>query len=61
MKTDELKNKSKKELEKLLSDIREKLRVLKFSLSAGKVKDVRQAREYKKTIARILTLLKQSE
>ena len=58
MKAKELKQKSKKELERLLLSDREKLRQLKFDLSAGKVKNVREIRKIKKDIARILTILK---
>jgi len=54
----ELKQKSKEELQKTLEDDREKLRQLRFDLSAGKVKNVREIRNIKKEIARILTLLK---
>lgn len=56
MKTMELRQKSKSELEKLLQDSREKLRQLRFNLAAGKVKNVREIRLIKKDIARILTL-----
>jgi large subunit ribosomal protein L29 len=59
MKTTELRQKSKSELQKLLQDSREKLRDLRFGLVSGKVKNVREIRETKKDIARILTLLKQ--
>jgi large subunit ribosomal protein L29 len=59
MKAGEFKNKSDKELKKTLKHLREKLRVLRFNLSAGKAKNVREIRSAKKTIARILTLLKQ--
>lgn len=57
----ELKQKSKEELQKTLEDDREKLRQLRFDLSAGKVKNVRDIRNVKKEIARILTLLKISK
>lgn len=57
----ELKQKSKEELQKTLEDDREKLRQLRFDLSAGKVKNVREIRSVKKEIARILTLLKISK
>jgi len=56
MKTTELRQKSKSELEKLLQENREKLRQLRFDLAAGKVKNVREIREIKKDIARILTI-----
>jgi len=58
MKTTELQQKSKSELQKILSDNREKLRQLRFDLAAGKVKNVREVRKVKKDIARILTVLK---
>ena len=58
MKTRELQQKSKSELQKTLSDNREKLRQLRFDLSAGKIKNVREIRKIKKDIARILTILK---
>lgn len=51
----------KEELERILRDKKEKLRELRFNLVAGKVKNVREVREMKKDIARILTLLKQKE
>ena len=58
MKTTELRQKSKSELQKILSDNREKLRQLRFDLAAGKVKNVREVRKIKKDIARIRTVLK---
>lgn len=58
MKLTELRRKSKGELKKTLEDSREKLRQLRFDLSAGKVKNVRGIRKIKKEIAQILTLLK---
>lgn len=60
MKIQELKLKPKAELQKMLVEEREKLRQLRFDLVSGKVKNVRQIREIKKDIARILTLLKQT-
>ncbi len=59
METSELRSRSKEELQKLLQDLREKLRQLRFDLSGGKVKNVSEIRHIKKDIARILTLLKQ--
>lgn len=58
MNIEELRKKSKEELKKLLIDYRERLRNLKFDLAAGKVKNVREIRELKKDIARVLTLSK---
>jgi len=59
MKIEELRKKTKEELQKILRDDREKLRQLRFDLVAGKVKNVREIRKAKEEIARILTLLKQ--
>lgn len=50
---------SKGELSRFLAEKQEKLRQLRFDLAAGKVKNVREIRETKKEIARILTLLRQ--
>jgi large subunit ribosomal protein L29 len=58
MKIQEIRSKSKKELQRLLEEKREKLRSLKLDLAAGKVKNVREIREIKKDIARILTIMK---
>ena len=59
MKTSELRQKSKSELQRLLQNNRERLRQLRFDLAAGKVKNVREIRQVKKDIARILTILNQ--
>lgn len=57
MKIAELKEKTSKALDTLLNNDREKLRKLKFDLSAGKVKNVRSIRALKKDIARIKTII----
>ena len=57
MKTKDLKNKNKGELTDLLSDEREKLLSLRTKSHESKPKNVKSAREIRKTIARILTLL----
>ena len=61
MKIKEIKQKSKKELKRVLHESQEKLRQLRFDLSAGKVKNVREIRKIKKDIARILTILCQKD
>jgi large subunit ribosomal protein L29 len=61
MKISELAQKNKSELEKLLQENKERLRVLRFDLAAGKVKNVREIRKIKKDIARILTILRNYE
>ena len=59
MKIKELKIKTKEEIERLLHEKKEELQQLGFDLVSGKVKNIRQMREIKKDIARMLTLLKQ--
>ena len=58
MKIIELKQKNKEELQGMVAEDRERLRVLRFDLAAGKVKNVREIRKIRKDIARILTLLR---
>lgn len=53
----EIKNKSAAELQKDLTGHQERLRILKFDLAAGKVKNIREIREVKKSIAQILTII----
>ncbi len=57
----ELRNKPQIELRKMLDDGRERLRVLKFNLAAGKVKNVGELRILRRDIARILTFIKMAE
>jgi large subunit ribosomal protein L29 len=58
MKITELRQKSPKELQRILMENREKLRQLRFDLISGKVKNVREVRMLRKDIARILTIKK---
>jgi len=51
-------DKSDKELEKLLTEKREELRGLRFSLTGASGEDLRTKRRNKKDIARILTELR---
>ena len=57
MKITEIRQKTKSELQKLLQDLQEKLRQLRFNLASGKIKNVKEIREIKKDIARILTII----
>ena len=57
-KVDELRKRSKEELQRMVKESRERLRILRFDLASGKVKNVREVRKVKKDIARILTILK---
>ncbi|MFZ2189949.1 MAG: 50S ribosomal protein L29 [Candidatus Magasanikiibacteriota bacterium] len=53
----DLKNKSIKELQDLLSEKREEVRELRFKASENQLKKVREIRNNKKIVAQILTLL----
>jgi large subunit ribosomal protein L29 len=56
----EIKTKTEAELHRLLADHRDKLREARFKDASRQLKDVREIREIKKTIARVLTTLKKS-
>lgn len=53
----ELKNKQDAELLRLVHDKNEELRVLRFDLAAGKVKDISKIHEARKVVARAKTVL----
>ena len=57
MDTKELKQRSDKELNELVASLREKLRSFRFDVAADSLKDVREIRDAKKTLARALTLM----
>ncbi len=57
MKIRELRQKSKEELTKFLSEKRDQLLNLRFNLAGGRVKNVKVIRGTRKEIARALTLL----
>ena len=56
-KTEDLKKMNQKELAELLASNRDKLRELKFKVQQKEFKNVREIRELKKDIARILTVM----
>lgn len=58
MKVKEIREKNENELKKSLVDLRNKLAKLRFDISSKQIKNHREIRETKKTIARILTELK---
>ena len=60
MKTAELRKRDKKELEKMVGDLRKKLSDLRFKFSSNKLKNVKEIKNSKKEIARILTLLNET-
>ncbi|GMX58399.1 MAG: hypothetical protein MCSN_0530 [Candidatus Microsyncoccus archaeolyticus] len=58
MKIAELKEKTEKELEMLLEEKKKKIEESRFKVAAGGIKNVKEIKENKKDIARILTILK---
>ena len=56
MKIAELREKNEVELDRLLSEMRGKVRDLRFKVASRQLTAVRDIREAKKSIARILTL-----
>ena len=57
MKIKDIREKNQKELEKKLSELRNKLTKMKFDISGKQVKNHREIRKIKKDIAKILTVL----
>ena len=53
----DLKNKTEKDLMKEVNDNREKLRNFRFGIAGSKVRNVKEGKNTKKTISRILTEL----
>ena len=60
MKLKELKEKSVGELQKMLNEERESVRAMRFAVATNQETQVRKIRAARKTIARILTLIKQN-
>lgn len=54
----EMREKETKELSHLLSDLRKKLDDLNFKVAQKQLKNVREVRNIKRDIARVLTVLK---
>lgn len=59
MKAADIRQKTQEELRRNVKEIRERLRSLRFDLASGKVKNVREIRQIRKDVARILTVLKE--
>jgi ribosomal protein L29 len=53
----ELRQKTDKELVELIATLREQLRHFRFEVAADAVKDVRDIRDVKRTLARALTIM----
>ena len=61
MKTAELRKKDNKELVKTINELTKKLSDLRFKFSSGKLKNVKEINNSKKEIARILTIIKETQ
>lgn len=61
MKIKELREKTEKELKKLLLSQREKLRDLRFKVSQKQLKNIREIRSIKRNIAKILTVTREKK
>jgi|AP95_1055475.scaffolds.fasta_scaffold00614_2 ribosomal protein L29 len=61
MKIIELKEKTEKELKEMMGVLREKGRDLRFQLAAGKIKNTREIRSTRKTIAQIQTIMQEKK
>jgi len=59
MKIRELRSKSPEELKDMFEDMTQKLRELNFKLASEQLKNVREVRDLKKSIAQIKTLINQ--
>lgn len=59
MKIRELRTKSDEELKDMYKDLTQKFRELNFKLASDQLKNVREVRHIRKTMAQILTLLKE--
>lgn len=54
---EDFKNKTENELKQILKDKTEALRVFRFAMSGGKIKNLKEGQALKKDIARIMTIL----
>ncbi len=59
MKTKELKDKNEKELRLILEEKKKKIEEARFKVAGGGIKNVKEIKENKKDVARILTILNQ--
>lgn len=59
MKIKELKQKTDKELHDTLIHLKDSLRELRFNLVGGKVKNINEIHQTRRSIARVLTLIRQ--
>lgn len=61
MKVEDLRKKTEKELQVLVGTLKEKGQDLRFQLAAGKIKNAREIRATKKSVAQIQTILQEKK
>lgn len=61
MKIQEIRQKSEKELKKLMLSLQDKLRDLRFKTASKQLKNYKEMGQIKKDIARILTVIKEKK
>ncbi|MEK7664334.1 MAG: 50S ribosomal protein L29 [Patescibacteria group bacterium] len=61
MKIEELQKKDKKELEKMVMDLKQKLNDIRFKRSSNQLKNINELSNTRKEIARILTVINQKK
>ncbi len=61
MKTADIRKKSPSDLAKLIAEQEAELRAFQFGMTGGRSKNVKKARDLKKTIARAKTILKEQK
>jgi len=61
MKTKDLQKRSVADLNKTARELQDKLRELRFDLTAGKVKNIKEIRSTRKEVAQIRTIVCQKE
>ena len=60
MKAEELRKKDKKELEKTVNELKNKLSDIRFKFSSNQLKNVKDISNMKREIARILTIMREN-
>jgi len=61
MKTSELRQKTNIDLKQMLEDKQRALATLNFDLASGKIKNIKELRQGRRQIARILTIMRELE
>lgn len=61
MNINEYRKKNKKELNKILNEVRGKLFVLRFQINTGKTQKYSDVKKFKREISKILTIISQKE